>query len=242
MPAKKSPKEKSERDLKSEIEQSAKLFDIAKPPGKTPASASSRPLIVGHTPMIKNDPMVKEEKAESEEKEAEEDNKITVRTHSTVIKPLADRKDEDSEQEQPAAAEKTTDDNSAKDENAESKTAEPTENTQKEEVETSAPESKSDQEEPVEDEPVESEKKEDADRNEETENNDNTDSKKGVVDSLANEVSAKREEQKEKEAQAAVVAEAEKLIQSKQYFVPIGQVSRKRANNFLAFFVLIIVI
>lgn len=62
-----------------------------------------------------------------------------------------------------------------------------------------------------------------------------------VVDSLANEVTAKQTEKKEKKDQELQTEEAEKLIASKQFFVPIGQESRRRSSHRL-FFILLLVI
>ena len=63
-------------ELKNEIDNSAKLFDVAKP-GKTPPSATSRPVIVGHGSMVKNDPMVV--RGDTEKDEGKQPFKISVR-------------------------------------------------------------------------------------------------------------------------------------------------------------------
>lgn len=195
----KTPKKKTKKaepDLKSEIDKSVKMFEVAKP-GETPASATSRPIIVNHGAMIKKDPMVREEDTpEQPEKPAK------AESHGeTVIAPIAKtskKKAETSAPELPLAEE-------------ESKT---------DEVLTP-------QEEPVEElaKPV----------NEEDEL---------VSDEAAKEdkADAKDKEHKEDDALAARIKEAEKSIQSKEFFVPLGKVSRRRSKNrllFLLFFVII---
>lgn len=53
----------------------------------------------------------------------------------------------------------------------------------------------------------------------------------GVVDSLMNEVDAKQADKKQKKELEAVALEVEKSIESKEFFVPIGLVSRRRSHN-----------
>ncbi len=74
---------RQKKDLQKEIDKTVKLFDVAKP-GETPPDATSRPVIVGHTAMLKRDPMVRE-KADPDEAPAEVP---VISTHTaTVINP-----------------------------------------------------------------------------------------------------------------------------------------------------------
>lgn len=194
-------------------DKSSKLFDVAKP-GETPANATSRPIIVSHSSMIKKDPMVREPLKENETAAgSSEEVSPPIQTHSAaVISPLkADKKDEES-------AEKSAEEPLATEEPEASEAEEvKTEETVPEENAEKNPE----KEKP--DEPVKSES--------------------GTVDALVGQVTAKREEQKQKEEAEAKVREIEKIIESKEFYVPIGQESRRRsAHRVLAVLLLLIIL
>jgi hypothetical protein len=156
----------------------SKTFDVSKP-GKTPANATSRPIIVSHASMIKKDPMVRDSIDESEEKP--EEVKPSTQTHQVKIEPL--KKEDKSE-----------------------------------EPEAKAPEERADEPKQDEAKPEDTEEKPEAVKSE-----------GGAVEALAGEVTAKREEQKQREAAEAKSKELEKVIESKEFFVPIGQAARRRS-------------
>lgn len=176
-------KEKETTDLKTEVEKSAKLFDVAKP-GKTPASATSRPVIVGHKAIIKNDPMVTPEEPQPTNDTPVDDTSEPSRKSMTIA-PLP--KTEEADKAQPKEAEEAP---------------------AKEDTE------------PKEDQP----------------------SSTGAVDALVNEVTAKRQEQQEDEKQLAIQQEAQKLVASKKYFVPIKTQEQKRNTQILILFILLLVV
>jgi hypothetical protein len=80
-----------------------KVFDVTKP-GETPASPTSRPIIVSHASMIANDPMVVEEK----KPEPEEPN-MTVKKTGMTIQPLGEQKESAPPEESTRPAENTQD-------------------------------------------------------------------------------------------------------------------------------------
>ena len=140
---------------KEEPSSAPKLFDVAKP-GKTAASATSRPIIVGHGSSMKQDPMVTSPPSEEKKGNTEVS---ALRSHKeAVIKP--DVRQDDNEKD-------------------------------------------------------ESEKIPDA----------------AAVDTLAQAANDKKEDQKEAEEVVARVLELEKIIESKQYFVPVGEAKRRRSNQ-----------
>jgi FtsZ-interacting cell division protein ZipA len=170
---------------------SSKSFDVSKP-GETPASATSRPVIVGHSPMIKKDPMVRDSIADSENPKDEEESKLPIQTHEIKIEPL---KEESKPKEEAKAEEKT------------------------------------------EEKPADKKPKPEEEKPEESK------SESGAVEALAGEVTAKREEQKQKEAAEAKVKEVEKVIESKEFFLPIGQAARRRsAFRFVLVFIVFILV
>lgn len=225
---------KKNNDLKKEIDKSAKLFDVAKP-GKTPASTTSRPVIVGHSPMIKRDPMVKEEGSQAAvEGPAPEAPEEKLAPHvARKIVPLSGSPDEE-DKDAPENEEAKNEELKPAEPAAESEPPAAAEESDKE-TEPDTPEESPEPEKPSEPEEEKSE--------EEPETPAVEDSTGGAaVEALAGEVSAKREEQKQKEELAAKKAEVEETIAKKEFFVPIGQESRKRLNNHILFGLIVIIL
>jgi hypothetical protein len=160
---------------KSDVDTPAKLFDVASP-GKTPASSTSRPIIVKHGSMVARDPMVVKDE---ENKSAESESAKTV-GRELKLEPVA-------EPEVIETAE--TDTNSA------------------EKVDESAPEDNTDVSDEV------------------------TETGAGAVDTLINEVDAKQADKKQKKEFEERMAELEKSIESKEFFVPIGVASHRRSKR-----------
>ena len=273
MPAKKDPKESNDRDLQSEIEKTAKLFDVAKP-GKTPASATSRPIIVKHSSTLQKDPMVKdgdetsdetaeaakvdpkmhrekiivppgEEKVESADTEDQSNDNSDA---DEAAPPLNDEKAEVEDNDNKLASKENsnTEESTSADSAAEESVSEDTENTDGEEVNTSDESDKNDKEEPTEE--TDNQRNLDSNKDEDKTDDDKEESQPessnvGVVDSLVTEVSSKKAEQKAQEAADAKQAEAEKIIESKEYFVPIGQATRrKNSAKFLLLFIFLVLL
>lgn len=169
------PKKKTDEESPS----APKLFDVAKP-GKTAATATSRPVIVGHGSTLKKDPMVN-----SSEDEKEDTEKVPVRSHGPVtIQPLNEITGQDDE----------------------SKTEEPNDS---DISDTKAPPENSDA---------------------------------AAVDALANEANDKKEAQKENDEAAKRALELEKIIESKQYFVPVGEAKRRRSNQRILMVILLLLV
>jgi hypothetical protein len=186
-------------DLKKEIEKSAKMFDVVKP-GKTPPSSTSRPTIVGHTAMIKQDPMVR----------GSEDSDDSAASHAPLKSHSA------------------------------SKDIAPAEHAVKREK-VIEPESPHDESEPDENKPKPEEPGKQPEKEEASEPDDSPPAD-GAVNALANEVTAKREEQKLDEELQAKYDEVEKSIEKREYFVPIGQVSRRRSEHRMLIVLLLVII
>lgn len=281
MPAAKSdktPKDKNKRDLKAEIEKTAKMFDDVVKPGETPAQATSRPVIVGHTAMIRDDPMMKDKTDDSRkdagkdipakthkarsvvpfggEDTAEADNepakeieapdedirpdKITV---SVVSKKSAEAKQpaaDTSAPEPTEAADSATQETTESPSPAKSSATETAEASEARDDTTEAADSSEPEASVTEDQPDEA-TAEGVPAGQEAEQPDDNGPVQGVVDSLVEEADAKKENQKKDDQLALRAEEAEKLIASKEYFVPIGQVSRRR-SNYRIFFGLIILL
>lgn len=216
MPAKKTTKPKKSEN--QEPSGAPKVFDVAKP-GETAADASSRPLIVGHGSIIKQDPMVVDPDPAAESKpvskrgvsiqpttEIKEEAKAPDSPKPTTIKVL----DEVSEEKPDESVKKEEAVVEPKAEKVEEPTVEP-EKTEEEITETKetddpkeepAPETKP-EEETVSDQPESSEV--------------------AATNALANELVAKKAaEEKAKEA-AKKAEEFQSLINSKKYFVNIHQ-------------------
>lgn len=161
-----SPKKPSTKNLKDDIDASVKLFDVAEP-GKTAASTTSRPVIVGHKSMTKRDPMV----VDSLQEQPDEPSKMT-RSKPLTIKPVT-----------PVEAE------SAETVKVETPEVGAAPEAEEATVEESAPETSS----------------------------------PAVVENLVKDVTADQSDKKEKHDLELLNEEAEKLIASKQFFVPLGQ-------------------
>lgn len=86
----------------------AKLFDDVKRPEDTPAQATSKPVIVGHTNIIK-DPMVAPDEVKTEEPEAEKP--MEKPKHELKLQPLSDASKEElaTEAEEPTTKNETQD-------------------------------------------------------------------------------------------------------------------------------------
>ncbi len=138
------------------------INDVAHP-DKTPAIATSRPVIVGHAAMIKNDPMVVED---TEEEKSVPTKGVTIEAHT------------------PDKAES--------------------------EIESTAP---------AED-----------------------DTKDGVVDALLGEIDSKGLEKKQAAEEESRQAEVQKLIESKEFHVPIGQESRRRSMHRVILLLLLLIV
>lgn len=169
------------------------VMDVSKP-GKSPADATTRPIITGHE-MIK-DPMVTEDKAPMEGVTEDvpgsdtEEKPMTSPIGKKVIQPLSADEEKPEQTEEPAQEEKP------------------------EEEKAESSEEKSE------------EKKEEAPVTEDA-----------VVDAVLDQVGDKKEETKESEEERKRQEIVDKLVEDKKYFVPIGQV-HKRRNNRIALLVL----
>lgn len=216
MPAKKTTKSKTAES--KEPAGAPKVFDVAKP-GETAADASSRPLIVGHGSIIKQDPMVVDPAAEPK----------PASKRGVSLQPVTDTKDEakKADSKEPTSIKVV-------DEAPEEKPEEPAKNEaaapEPEKVEESIADSKN-TEEPSEEviEPKETVKPEEESTPVEEPKPDEAPSEQpepsevAATNALANELVAKKAaEEKAKEA-TKKADEFQALISSKKYFVNIHQ-------------------
>lgn len=182
-------------DLKKQIDKSAKLFDVAQP-GKTAASSTSKPVIVGHKAETKRDPMVVDEAEKGNDVPSEEksEEKMLKPKRNTVIAPLSSPTVDSSEEN--AAAEAEVKDEKPKDE------PNPDDNTPEVAVTSEA----------------------------------------ANVAAVADSVDSKQVLKKEKKEQEDKKADIDRLIESKQFYVSVGQVTKRRRKNLFIFTLLVIVI
>lgn len=159
-------------------EQSKGIMDVSKP-GQSAASSTSRPIIVGHKPVLQQDPMVSAAEVTETPPASDEAPKVKV-TREKVLKPLNETKE-------------------AADAPVEDKVEKPKEEPEQTEAGSKVPEISS----------------------------------SAAVDALASEVSAKREAEQASEEDIKQQAHLEELVQSRKYFVPLGEVSRKRNIHIL---------
>jgi hypothetical protein len=241
-------KAEDKKDLKKEIEKTARLFDVAKP-GKSAPNTTSRPIIVGHAPMIKRDPMMREDPDPVEKAPGQvEENAVVVKSHEKKISPLSapdepatgNAKDVDTAQVDipetaDAEASLNLNDAPASGEKEAPRSDEKTSNTDSENAPDSAPDTKNDV--PAETPPPQETKTEETIAAPPEDPNN-----KAAVDSLVNEVSAKQADKKEKQDLEARTAEIEEIIEKKEYFVPIGQVSRRRSNQLVVITLMLILV
>ena len=150
------------------------MDDVARP-GKTPADPTSRPIIVGHRPMLHQDPMVSNSDDADEPSVDETVPKKKSGFGTNTIQPSEEAAEEARDTKEKEAAE----------------------------------------------EKIEEDK---------TDSDDQFGSSSAAVDALAGEVSAKREAEKASEAELKKQAELEGIIESRKYFVPVGEVSKRRMN------------
>lgn len=188
-----------------------KVMDVAKP-GKSAPSSTSKPVIVGHKPMIQ-DPMVMPSEG-SDEAAAPADEKVTSTRSVKKIVPLSDQ-DETTEVDaaavEPAAeTESDTAENVSKEENSEESSAE----------EPSAA--------AVEEAPAE-----------QAEANPSTD-ETAAVDAIASQATKRKEgdltEEEKKKAEAI-----NKLIEDKTYYLKIGHANKKRNSAIYGLLALVLV-
>lgn len=187
------------------------VMDVARP-GKTPASASSRPVIVGHKPQVQ-DPMVTTEETKDETSETPETTPeaTSPAMSKKVIIPLSEA---DKKADEPAEDEPTED--------ASEEPEQPSEMAEEPEEKESAPAAE-ETEEPKAPEPE-----------------DSTDS--AVVDAVIDQVGDKKQDEIEAEEERKRQETIEKLVAEKKYFVPIGKAHKKSNQISLVFTLFLFVV
>jgi hypothetical protein len=187
------------------------VMDVSKP-GKTPASASSRPVIVGHKPQVQ-DPMMTTEETKDETPETSETTPevSSPALSKKVITPLSEA---DKDADEPA-----------EDEPTEEASEEP------EQVSEAAEEPDEKQAAPV---------TEEAEEPKTPEPEDSTDS--AVVDAVIDQVGDKKQDEIEAEEERKRQETIEKLVAEKKYFVPIGKAHKKSNQISLVLTLLLFVV
>ncbi len=223
-----------------------KVFDVAKP-GKTAASASSRPLIIGHKNMLK-DPMVKD--AEPSDLASKADN-VSAPTEPED-KPSGNPKLPETLQEPTTAPAVAKVKLQPLNEGEEVKIKKPS----KIKIIPDQPESGEEPEtaptveDTIAEEPKQSIKKTEAKVKDETEEQDTsastepTTSESAAVDAMAVQAEAQKKAEQEAKEITARQALVDKLVAEKKYFVPINVSSRRRHSRWsiVIFVVLILII
>lgn len=196
-----------------------KVFDVTKP-GKSTPSASARPVIIGHKPMIQ-DPMV------------------AVQKDPTPTAPPIPEKDQELSEAEDATEPKAKKTTAVVIEPPKDLTLENEDTTvEKDEQEPKPVDEPVEQETPAENKPsVEDEPKEEPD--EETTND--TDEMNGVG-AVADQVVKKKEQEELDQAEKAKQEAVEKLIQEKTYNLPIGEKRRKRRWTGLIIFLFLLLV
>jgi hypothetical protein len=167
------------------------VFDVAKP-GKTAASATSRPVIVNHGSLLK-DPMMSGEKSTESPKPAE--TTVAPSESRKVITPPSEETPNAEAQDTSSADKKSAADQAK----TEAKTL--AENTQQA----------------------------------------NKDQAAAIVDAVVDQAATKKKGEPTKE-EVARLAELEKLVESKTYFVPIKTASQKRHAHWLVISIFLLVV
>jgi hypothetical protein len=241
-PEKSTEKSADKAKPKATKKASPKVMDVSKP-GKTTPAATSKPVILGHKMM--KDPMVSKSGAEGAEKSAEPSTAPLPRG-GKVIKPITIT--EDGELKQDVAAEEPVPVTKADDAMAAVVKEEPA-------IETAPVVSQeASAEEPAKEEPAkpstppeEPESTTDAtspdatlaDKKEKTPGAEDS----AVVDAVADQVGAKKKQQtQETEEEKQRRENIEKLIAEKKYFVPTGQVTKKRHTQWAMVALLLLVL
>lgn len=228
-------------------EEANKVMDVAKP-GKTAPDASSRPLIVGHQPMVK-DPMMSNPTAPADDLEQKEDQKSITSHTGLTIQPgssadtTLDSKDQT--ETTPELGDKlppapTTDNapilpDSFMQENTGTPEQKPepiVQDTVPPPEQTKPPELEVPTEPKAEDIPKPSEPQPDqADPDESSAEPSGDDA--AAVDAVASEAGAKKQPTGPTEAENAKQAALEKAIASKQYFVPISRTKSRGVSHMI---------
>jgi hypothetical protein len=195
-----------------------KIIDVQHP-GKSAPSDNSKSVIVKHGPIMK-DPMVVED-----EELKKDETKITVKT-SKSIKPLSETPAED---EKKTVAEIAVEAAAKKDDKPE-----PEPNL--DEVLKPATHDET----PPEEAPVEDEKTEQGPTNDpdtDSASSDDTQTQENKPADKVAEEQAKAEEEKKKKEEAV-----QKLVDSKQYFLPINSVEKRKSKRFVALGIILAVL
>ncbi len=211
-----------------------KVFDVSKP-GKTTASASGRPLIIGHKSMLK-DPMMKEEvkltdgSAPDQNAPTEPEDKPSgsPKLPEVVDETATKAPSSNKIQIKPVSEESETLPKSSK------KVDEPSVN-----------DSISDEAPAPDEEGSEEDKTDEVEAKDTIESDDSkSSSEAGEVAAVAAEAESEKKVEQESKQEAAQKIALEKLIEEKKYVVPIGQKQRKKRSlrNVLLGIVLILVL
>lgn len=245
MAAPKKPKSSSKKSKPTTV-----LHDVAKP-GETPADSTSRPVIVGHKSTMKQDPMFKEPGDESEATRPARGKDLAPLSEDSLLaeesiesQPKGEKKPATSEPEPEAVGEFTLpvglDEESVPEAVSEEKEDKSTKEPEPEpEFESEKTEPHKEEVEPaVENKPR---KPKDEPKPEEVSKEKDEKSAEEASDNEVDETKATAEA-KEQAEEDARKAEIQKLVNSKEFFVPIGQVSRRRSNYTVVILLILVII
>ncbi len=199
MPAKKSAKAKKTKP--EEPAGAPKVFDVAKP-GETAADASSRPLIVGHGTIIKQDPMVVDQEPATEPK--------PVSKTGVSIQPLGEPEEKPTKKNKSVTDIQVLEDAASEDAKESTQEAPELEDVKSDDTPEDSKETKQTKED------TESPAEEETD-------SDQLESSGGATNALANELVAKKEAEHQAKKEARKAEQTQELIASKKYFVNVHQ-------------------
>ncbi len=202
---------KAEKTPEPKKKVAAKLFEDVKRPEDIPASATSKPVIVGHTNIIK-DPMVAPEVSKVEETKVE--TQMEKPKHELKLQPLTEASKEElvAEAEDSTKAEtvETTLNSEATEQSPPETQNETNEEAQPQSTEEQTPQEVSDDDSPI-----------------------NEEGSTSAVDVIAEGINTKKERDEEVEKQQVVDNEINELVNSKQYNVKIRPAPNKRKARML---------
>jgi hypothetical protein len=189
----------------SDSEDEKRVFDVSKP-GETAASPNSKPVIVRRS-MIKKDPMFSGDGEKNKDEDSEKPGK--AETLAVSVKDVADPETKSDDPEEKPDKKNKQEEKPSADKPAETKSED------------------SDQPKPENDKPnQETDGPQDDASSEDAPNN----SDAAAVETLAGDAKTAREAKNQSKANEEAAQERQKLIDSKQYFLNIGEAKRRRTG------------
>lgn len=229
---------------KNADEEKKPVMDVDKP-GKKPADATSRPLIVSRKVIVKDD-TVKEADDDAvpgapdlNQKDQRLKKLMGKKSTEINISPEGDLKKEENAPEEPKKNDSTDDKPKDEDKPEKEEEKKPAEDEPKADGGDNEKEEEKADKEP--DGPKKEDDKEEPDDNE-SEEKSKVDKTDPIVDELAKQALGKRQKEEQEKQQKAQEEKIQKLSESKKYFLPVGQVTRRRNNRRMLMVLILIIV